>query len=791
MRKLMQVPIVVGALVFGSGSIAANAVTPNDYSDISPTVGLAAELASLSENEDPQSGSGEASVVIDEFQTNEVLGADTSEPLAADSASTDPEVGADAAGDLVELSLLNINDFHGRISGTLMGGVLTASPTVQFAGTVERLRAEHGAANTLFMSAGDNLGASLFPSAIAQDAPTIDVLNALGLEVSAVGNHEFDGGLADLRRIEGLLDAPILGANVYYTATGELALPAYAIVEAAGLRVGVVGVAPEDTAFLVGADLTMLEFGDPVEAVNRTVLEMEALPEAERPDIYVAQYHEGADAGRASSTIEEQMRRDPDFAAIVEDTSPQVDVIFNAHTHQEYDWDGLVPGTTDQTRPIVQTGQYGANIGNVVLTVDPTTNDVTAYETTLVPTNTVPMADLVAAYPTQLNPIVSIVTDALVAADVEGSIPVGQLTAPLTRAYTGGEYVDGEFALTPDSLENRQQESPMGTAVSNALRDATAQYGEPADFGLGNSGGLRADLYPAEDGTVTIAQVRAVLPFNGEVSNVKLTGSQIKALLEQQWDGTFKQLGISDNFSYTYTEVSDPAGGPDPVGYIWGMTLNGQPVEMDRVYTVATYKFLAQGGDGFTEFLNGQALHTGIPDWQAWVDYLRDSSPLSPDFARRAVRVDGPLGSAWTPGDTVSLQYSNLNMPAVGAPANTSAQVALGESPLGEFPVSEGAATVSFTVPASEPGARDLQFMATPSQTSAVNMVDVAASPGEPGGGDPEPEKPGTQTPDGGTTGGSAGGKLPVTGASVFGVLIAAGLLGGAGIGLRRLRVKA
>ena len=115
----------------------------------------------------------------------------------------------------VDLNFLGINDFHGRID----------SNTVQFAGTIEQLRAAAAPGATAFLSAGDNIGASLFASAVAKDQPTIDVLNALELTASAVGNHEFDGGWADLRDrvIAGGTNAkfPYLGANVYAKGTTE------------------------------------------------------------------------------------------------------------------------------------------------------------------------------------------------------------------------------------------------------------------------------------------------------------------------------------------------------------------------------------------------------------------------------------------------------------------------------------------------------------------------------------------------------------------------------------------
>ncbi|MEO8281947.1 MAG: ExeM/NucH family extracellular endonuclease, partial [Pseudarthrobacter sp.] len=148
----------------------------------------------------------------------------------------------------VDLNFLGINDFHGRID----------SNTVQFAGTIEKLRAETSPGATALLSAGDNIGASLFASAVAKDQPTIDVLNALELRTSAVGNHEFDGGWADLRDrvIAGGSNAkfPYLGANVYAKGTQNPVLPEYTVLDMNGIKVAVIGTVTQEVPSLVSPE---------------------------------------------------------------------------------------------------------------------------------------------------------------------------------------------------------------------------------------------------------------------------------------------------------------------------------------------------------------------------------------------------------------------------------------------------------------------------------------------------------------------------------------------------------
>lgn len=196
----------------------------------------------------------------------------------------------------VDLTFININDFHGRID----------TNTVKWAGTIEAIRAT--ATNSVLLSAGDNIGATVFASASADDQPTIDVLKALDLGPSAVGNHEFDQGWADLRDdvIAGGTNAdwPYLGANVFDTATGLPVLPEYALVTMGGLTVGIIGAVTTETPSLVSpAGVAGLTFGDPVAAVNDVAARLsDGNPANGEAQVLVAEYHDGAGAGLAEGS---------------------------------------------------------------------------------------------------------------------------------------------------------------------------------------------------------------------------------------------------------------------------------------------------------------------------------------------------------------------------------------------------------------------------------------------------------------------------------------------------------
>lgn len=364
---------------------------------------------------------------------------------------------AQAAPDTATINLMNINDFHGRINASLASGVPTG--TVNFAGTVESLRAGFAPDQSILLSAGDNIGASEFASATQKDQPTIDVLNTLGLSASALGNHEFDLGLDDLKNrvINGGNNAAwdYLGANVYKKGTTEPAFDEYKIIEADGMRVAVIGAVTEETPTLVTpAGISSLEFGDPVDAVNRVVTKLKADNAA---DVFVAEYHEGASAGTPDgATLEQEIAAGGVFAKIVTQTDPAVAAIFTGHTHKEYAWMAPVPGTAGSTRPIVQTGSYGERIGQVVLTVNRETGAVESADAKNVARVKTPTDELIATYP-RVATVNQIVTAAVAKANEIGSQVVATAAAPITRAFNG------------PVGDDRSAESSLGSLVANSL----------------------------------------------------------------------------------------------------------------------------------------------------------------------------------------------------------------------------------------------------------------------------------------------------------------------------------
>lgn len=651
----------------------------------------------------------------------------------------------------VTINLVNINDYHGTIDQN----------TLKWAGTVEQAKALNGAtpANTLFLSAGDNVGASTFPSAIADDQPTIEMLNELGLKASALGNHELDKGFDDLKdRIAHLADFPYIADNVFEKGTNTPALPQDARFTVGGLSVAVIGAVEEETTTLVSpAGIANIDIGPVIPSLNRVANELE--DSADPPDVIVAEVHAGATQGQSEgSTLEQQVQIPGSFQNMVRQLSPRIDAIFNAHTHQVYAWQAPNPDAPAgwiKNRPILETGATGMNVGDVQLKIDPSTHALLSYTEENIPPSTAADSELISQFPA-LKQVQTTINDALANAAKVGNEPIGSITADITTAADN----PSEPFNPKTNRDGRDQESTLGELVANALRDGippgNSELPRP-DLGIVNPGGLRAELLfkgdtasnPANtDGVVTYGEANSVLPFVNGVSEVKLSGAALKKVLEEQWQPAgssrpFLALGLSSNVHVLY----DPDG---PAGsHIKSVTIDGKPLDPSETYVVSTFSFLATGGDNFSSFTKGTAKDTGLVDRDLWIDYLRSHPKLPPSFAREEVGVTG-LPDVVEAGDHLSLTFSNLNLTSSGSPKNKTLEVTAtptGGSPtkLDTVDVSEGMvgavpgsvvtssggeAKVDLTVPNTLAKGGVLTFVAEPTGTTMT--VDVAAASTEP-----------------------------------------------------------
>nr|WP_170215218.1 ExeM/NucH family extracellular endonuclease [Nocardioides plantarum] len=636
-----------------------------------------------------------------------------------------------AAGETpVDVQILATNDFHGRIQNDTSSGSAGAAV---LAGAVKQFKAANPA--TSFVAAGDLIGASTFESFIQNDEPTIDALNEAGLDVSAVGNHEFDKGYDDLvNRVMDRAEWTYIGANVKMRASGDPALEPSFVMNQGGVEVGYVGAVTEHLPELVApGGIADIEVTNIANAVNA---EADAL-KADGVDVVVLLVHEGA-AGTDCATINSDTTSD--FGKITSAVNGNVDAIVSGHTHLVYNCSQPVSSWANRpvtTRPIVSAGQYGTNLNKINFSVDATTGVVEAKTQSVLPLKSGTTGSTF-NYPVD-SATQSIVTTAVQQAEVLGAQVIGQIGG----AYNRAKLADG-------TTENRGGESTLGNLVAEIQREQTSGSNRgAAQIAFMNPGGLRADLAGTVNGSsrdVTYKQAANVQPFANTLVNEALTGAQIKAALEQQWQPSgasrpFLKLGISKGFRYTY----DPSAAQG--SRIKTMSLNGTPIVLTDTYSVTVNSFLSTGGDNFTA-LNGtgRKQDTGVTDLQAQVDYFdAQTAPLAVDYSQRGVGVSIPSTDPETypAGSTVTVNLSSLSMTGPNDLVDANVTATIDGQSVGSFPVTTtlqtalpgfdevGTATAEVELPSNlAGGTHEIVFTGDKTGTVVKVPVEVEAAPG-------------------------------------------------------------
>ena len=365
------------------------------------------------------------------------------------------------------------------------------------AGAVDYFRDLPGYEGTVFAAAGDLIGASTFESFILNDKPTIDALNAAGLDVSAVGNHEFDQGYDDLvNRVmapydiddnpDGGAEWKYLGANVRFKDTHDPALEESWIKDFGDVQVGFVGAVTEHLPELVSpGGIADIEVTDIVEATNREANELKA----EGADIVILLVHEGAATTALASAVDPTS----DFGKIVNGVNANVDAIISGHTHLAYNhripvpaWQGQ--GRTVTRRPVVSSGQYGYNLNRLNFRINTETGQLVGISQSIVPLQSGD-ATWTANFPADPE-VTQIVAAANAKAEVLGDQQLGQIGGAFNRARTS------------TNAENRGGESTLGNLVAEVQRWATPDTVGGAQIAFMNPGGLRQDMQGVGSRTV-------------------------------------------------------------------------------------------------------------------------------------------------------------------------------------------------------------------------------------------------------------------------------------------------
>lgn len=567
--------------------------------------------------------------------------------------------------DTEEVQLIRIiamNDFHGNIEVPLAtnGGSVVVKDSANPAGTtiktggaafiaslIKKLQAEN--TNNIVVAAGDMVNASPVTSTLFHQEPAIDVLNQIGLEVSSVGNHEFDLGKTELMRLQngGCFNGGVVGtdtclnngtfggAKFKYLAANvvdsnnKTILPATYTKTFGGITVGFIGLTLKDT---------------PNAVLPSGVAGLSFLPEATTINTYAAQLrasgasavvvliHQGGQTTASTFNDKSCPGLTGEIVPIMNALSKDVDVVVSGHTHQEY-------VCTVNGKLLTSTGFYGSALTSIDLTV--AKSGVKSFSADNIPvindTNTSLPAGLVA-----------LAKDAIVDATVQmyvtkaaavKNLAVGSITANITRAF-----------LNNTTTRDETAEGAMGDVMADFYFAGVPK----ADFAITNPGGVRSDLlFTTANGVVTYGDLLTVAPFSNDLVTVDLTGAQVLRLLEQQWEtlncaaktginGCGRMLQPSAQLTYTWdaNQAPNAAAGQGARLVAGSVKIGGVALDVTKTYRIATNSFLGQGGDNFTVMQAGTNYRaTGYKDIDAFVSYMKANPRLAPP-AKRVTRLN-------------------------------------------------------------------------------------------------------------------------------------------------------
>jgi 5'-nucleotidase len=559
-----------------------------------------------------------------------VVAVAVAQPALGSTGSADPA----AAPPPVEVQILGLNDFHGNLEPPAgSSGLIEGTPAggAEFLAThVARLEATNPS-NTVVVSAGDLIGASPLLSALFHDEPTIEAMNDIGLDINAVGNHEFDEGTDELLRmqeggchpVDGCLDGDdfagadfeFLAANVVSQETGDTLFPPYTVRRfAANTKVAFIGMTLEGTPTIVTPEgVAGFDFLDEADAANALVDDLER----RGVDNIVVLLHEGG-AQATGGTFNGCTGISGPIVDIVDRLDDEIDAVISGHTHNAYNCviDGI---------PVTSASSFGRLVTDMDLTIDRRTKDIASISVN----NQIVTRDVDPA-----APITGLIDRYRALSDPLANRVIGSITADITRA------------------QNTAGESALGDVIADSQLAATT----PAELGgaqvaFMNPGGIRTDLLFAPSGAeapgeVTYEEAFTVQPFGNSLVTMTLTGAQIERMLEEQFCGVNalarRVLQPSVGFAYTWDLAAigaadcNTADAVDPAT----ITLGGVPVDPAASYRVTVNSFLATGGDGFAVLNSGTDRLGGAVDLDALEAYLTGTpGGVAPGPQNRITRV--------------------------------------------------------------------------------------------------------------------------------------------------------
>ncbi len=547
-----------------------------------------------------------------------------------------------------KVRLVAFNDFHGHLekgsNSLTLADPADATKTVSvrtggaafLATKIKELRA--GNPNTIVVSSGDLIGGSPLVSAFFRDEPTIELMNAMGVDINAVGNHEFDKGVAELSRIvNGACSTDTSDPNLSSCASatksyagskfaflaanveGSDGKPIYSpyVVKTVGTqKIGFIGVVTRTTPTIVSpAGVTGIRFTDEATTINRYVSELKS----QGVKSIVAVVHEG---GVTDSTWNDNNCANArgEIFTIVDKLDREVDIVLSGHTHQGYNCvrNGMrVMQSFSFGRGVAQLDFEIAADGNI------TPSSVIAANVPIPNDNNTDAAVIAKFPPLAPDAAAKRIVDEYVAlAAPKANREIGLISSAIDRtASAGGDHAAGRLIA----------DAQLDATTSNTTGNAQIAFMNP--------GGVRADFTcAAAPCAVTFGQAFTVQPFANSLVVMTLRGQQIKELLEQQWTGAnaTRPRILQPSKGFTYTWDNSAAAGSK----VSAMSLNGAAINPTISYRITVNSFLADGGDGFTTLIAGTNRLGGAQDIDALIAFFTKNRPYAVDTVARITRLN-------------------------------------------------------------------------------------------------------------------------------------------------------
>jgi 5'-nucleotidase/UDP-sugar diphosphatase len=469
----------------------------------------------------------------------------------------------------VKITVIHTNDTHSRLKGT--------DAEIGFAKIATLIKeAKEANPNTLVLDAGDTLHGMPIVN-ISKGENAIKVLEAAGYDYMTLGNNDFNYGKERLFELRDMSQVGMLSANIV-DENGEYIFTPYVIEEVGGVKVGIYGLSTPDTVILTNPNNVVgLVFKDPIEVSKEIVEELE-----DKTDVIIALAHLGLDE---SSTVTSK--------ALAQEVEG-IDLIIDGHSHSM-----LEAGQLENNTLIVQTKNYGQNLGYV---------DIEILE----------------------GEVTGITARLLAAADTADVVPDPDLQKTIEDIEAANAEVFNEVIATTDVYldgvrENvRTKETNLGNLSADAARAATG-----ADIAFVNGGGIREDI-PVGD--ITKGKIAAIFPFGNTIEVKKITGADLKAMLE--WSvsdypaakGAFLQVsGLEFSF--------DPA--KEAGSKVVEILVGGEAFDEAKEYTVAINDFMSTGGDGYSMLADYDVLAIYGTYEEIIIDYLATNGTAGSEVSGR------------------------------------------------------------------------------------------------------------------------------------------------------------